>query len=67
MLDYLVVGAGLYGAVFAQQAAERGKKALVIEKRPHIGGNVYTEDVEGIHVLFYEIRVRLFLLSCRKF
>ncbi len=53
MLDYLVVGAGLYGAVFAQQAAERGKKALVIEKRPHIGGNVYTEDVEGIHVHRY--------------
>ncbi|RHS86534.1 FAD-binding protein, partial [Clostridium sp. AM42-36] len=45
--DYLVVGAGLYGAVFAQQAKEKGKKVLVIDKRPHIAGNVYTEDVEG--------------------
>ena len=51
--DYLIVGAGLYGAVFAQQAKERGKKALVIDKRPHIGGNVYTETVEGIHVHRY--------------
>ena len=48
--DYLVVGAGLYGAVFAQQAKEKGKKVLVIDKRPHIAGNGYTEDVEGIHV-----------------
>ncbi|RHU84950.1 UDP-galactopyranose mutase, partial [Clostridium sp. OM08-29] len=48
--DYLVVGAGLYGAVFAQQALAKGKKVLVIDKRPHIAGNVYTEDVEGIHV-----------------
>ena len=53
MLDYLVVGAGLYGAVFAQQAREKGKTILVIEKRPHIGGNVYTEDIAGIHVHKY--------------
>lgn len=51
--DYLVVGAGLYGAVFAQQAKEKGKKVLVIDKRPQIAGNVYTEDVEGIHVHKY--------------
>ena len=51
--DYLIVGAGLYGAVFAQQAKEHGKQALVIDKRPHIGGNVYTETVEGIHVHRY--------------
>ena len=51
--DYLVVGAGLYGAVFAQQALAKGKKVLVIDKRPHIAGNVYTEDVEGIHVHKY--------------
>ena len=51
--DYLVVGAGLYGAVFAQQAKEKGKKVLVIDKRSHIAGNVYTEDVEGIHVHKY--------------
>ena len=48
--DYLIVGAGLYGAVFAQQAKEQGKSALVIDRRPHIAGNVYTETVEGIHV-----------------
>ena len=51
--DYLVVGACLYGAVFAQQALAKGKKVLVIDKRPHIAGNVYTEDVEGIHVHKY--------------
>ena len=53
MFDYLIVGAGLYGAVFAQQAREHGKTALVIDKRPHIAGNVYTEKVEGIHVHKY--------------
>lgn len=53
MYDYLIVGAGLYGAVFAQEAKKRGKTCLVIEKRPHIGGNVYTEQVEGIQVHKY--------------
>lgn len=51
--DYLIVGAGLYGAVCAQIAHQLGKKVLVIEKRPHIAGNVYTEEVEGIHVHKY--------------
>ena len=51
--DYLVVGAGLYGAVFAQKAKEAGKKVLVIDKRPNIAGNVYTKEVEGIHVHIY--------------
>ena len=51
--DYLVVGAGLYGAAFAQQAKSHGKTVLVIDKRPHIGGNVYTEEVEGIQVHRY--------------
>lgn len=51
--DYLIVGAGLYGAVFAQQAIEHGKTVLVIDKRSHIGGNVYTEKVEGINVHKY--------------
>lgn len=51
--DYLIVGAGLYGAVFARQAADAGKRVLVIEKRPHIAGNIYTEDIEGIHVHRY--------------
>ena len=51
--DYLIVGAGLYGAVFAREAADAGRKVFVIDKRDHISGNVYTEDVEGIHVLKY--------------
>ena len=51
--DYLVVGAGLYGAVFAHEAKKAGKSVLVIDKRPQIAGNVYTEDVEGIHVHKY--------------
>ncbi len=51
--DYLVVGAGLYGAVFARQAVDAGKTVLVIDKRPNIAGNVYTEDIEGIHVHKY--------------
>ena len=51
--DYLVVGSGLYGAIFAHEAAEKGNKVLVIEKRSHIGGNVYTEKTEGINVHKY--------------
>ncbi len=53
MYDYLIVGAGLYGAVFAHEAAQKGKHVLVIDKRPNIAGNVYTETVEGIHVHVY--------------
>ena len=53
MYDYLIVGAGLYGAVMARQALDAGKSVLVVDKRPHIGGNVYTEEVEGIHVHRY--------------
>ena len=51
--DYLVVGSGLYGAVFAREMENAGKRCLVIEKRDHIGGNIYTEDVDGIHVHKY--------------
>ncbi len=51
--DYLVVGAGLYGAVFAHEAGKAGKSVMVIDRRPNIAGNVYTEDVEGIHVHKY--------------
>ena len=51
--DYLIVGAGLYGAVFAREAADRGKKVLVIDKRPHIAGNVHTEKINGILVHRY--------------
>ncbi|MBR2801456.1 MAG: UDP-galactopyranose mutase [Erysipelotrichaceae bacterium] len=53
MYDYLIVGSGLYGAVFAHEAKKAGKSVLVIDKRPNIAGNVYTEDVEGIHVHKY--------------
>lgn len=49
MYDYLVVGSGLFGAVFARQATDAGKKVLVIDKRPNVAGNVYTEKVEGIN------------------
>jgi UDP-galactopyranose mutase len=53
MYDYLIVGTGLFGAVFTYEAAKRGKKVFVIDKRPHIGGNVYTENVDGINVHKY--------------
>ena len=53
MYDYLVVGAGLYGAVFARQAKDNGKSVLVIDKRPHIAGNIYTEEIAGINVHKY--------------
>lgn len=51
--DFLIVGAGLYGAVFARQVADYGLSTLVIDKRSHIGGNVYTEEVGGIHIHKY--------------
>lgn len=53
MYDYLIVGAGLFGSVFAHEAMKKGKKCLVIEKRTHIGGNVYTENQDGINVHVY--------------
>lgn len=53
MVDYLIVGSGLYGAAFAWFARKAGKTCLVLEKRPHLGGNVYCEEVEGIHVHRY--------------
>ena len=53
MYDYLIVGSGLFGATFARQAADAGKKVLVVDKRPNIAGNIYTETVEGIHVHVY--------------
>ena len=53
MYDYLVVGAGLFGSVFAYEANKKGKKVLVIDKRNHIAGNIYTENVDGINVHKY--------------
>ena len=51
--DYLIVGAGLFGSIFAYEATQRGKKCLVIDKRNHIAGNIYTENIEGINVHKY--------------
>ena len=51
--DYLVVGSGLYGAIFAHEAKAKGKSVLVVDKRPNIAGNVYTEKQEGINVHMY--------------
>ena len=51
--DYLVVGAGLFAAVFVRQAIDAGKRCLVIDKRSHIGGNIYCENIDGIHVHLY--------------
>ena len=51
--DFLIVGAGLFGAVFAYEAKKRGKSVLVIDKRDHIAGNIYTENVDGINVHKY--------------
>lgn len=53
MYDYLIVGAGLFGSVFAHEARKAGKKCLVIDKRPHTGGNIHCENVENIHVHSY--------------
>lgn len=53
MYNYLIVGAGLYGAVFAHEAMKKGKTCLVIDKRNHIGGNIYTEEIEGINIHKY--------------
>ena len=51
--NYLIVGSGLYGATIAQQAKKAGKSVLVIDKRPNVGGNIYTEKVGGINVHKY--------------
>ena len=53
MYDYLVVGAGLFGAVFAHEAKKAGKKVLVIDKRDHVAGNIYTKEIDGIQVHEY--------------
>ena len=58
MYDYLIVGSGLFGAVFACEAKKKGKKDLVIDKRPNVAGNVYTEKVEEIN--FHKFGVHIF-------
>lgn len=62
--DYLIVGSGLYGAVFACEARRRGKKCLVVDKRNHIGGNVFTHTIEGIQV--HEYGAHIFHTSNRR-
>ena len=47
--DYLIVGTGLFGSIFAYEANKKGKKCLVIDKRPNVGGNIYTEYIDGIN------------------
>lgn len=64
MYDYLVVGAGLYGSIFAHEAMQKGYKVLVIEKRSHVAGNIYTEKVEGIN--FHKYGAHIFLLIMKK-
>lgn len=51
--DYLIVGSGLYGAIFAHEAKTHGKTVLVVDKRPNIAGNIYTENIESINVHKY--------------
>ena len=51
--DYLIVGSGLFGSIFAYEANKNGKKCLVIDKRNHVAGNIYTENIEGINVHKY--------------
>lgn len=53
MYDYLIVGSGLFGAVFAREAKRAGKSVLVLERRDHVGGNVYCEEREGINIHKY--------------
>jgi UDP-galactopyranose mutase len=53
MYDYLIVGAGLFGAVFAQQMTKSGKKCLVIDRRSSVAGNIYSDEIEGIQVHMY--------------
>ena len=53
MYDYLIVGTGLFGSIFAYEANKKGKKCLVIDKRSHVAGNIYTENVDGINVHKY--------------
>ena len=53
MYDYIIVGSGLYGAIFAHEAMKAGKSCLVVERRSHIGGNIYTKEMEGIQVHQY--------------
>lgn len=60
--DYLIVGSGLFGATFAHFAHNQGKKCLVIDKRTHLGGNIYCENIEGINVHKYGAHIFILLI-----
>ena len=64
MYDYLIVGSGLFGAIFAYEATKRGKKCIVIDKRSHVGGNIYTSQIDGIQV--HKYGAHIFHTSSRK-
>ena len=61
MYDYLIVGTGLFGSIFAYEANKRGKKCLVIDKRPNVAGNIYTENVDGINVHKYGAHIFMYI------
>ena len=64
--DYLIVGAGLYGAVMAHELHKKGKHCLVIDRRDHIAGNIYCEEIEGIHVHKFQSKsVGVYQSVCR--
>ena len=63
MYDYLIVGSGLFGAVFAHEAKKKGYKCLVVEKRNHIGGNIYTYELEGINIHRYGAHSSILLIK----
>ena len=63
--DYLIVGSGLFGCVFAYLCHKKGRKCLVIEKRPVLGGNIYCETIEGINV--HKYGAHIFILQISKF
>lgn len=65
MFDFLIVGSGLYGAIFAYEAKKQGKSVLVVDKRPNVGGNIYTEKVEGINV--HKYGAHIFIPIIRKY
>ena len=64
MYDFLIVGSGLFGAAFTHKAVMAGKKVLVVEKRSHVGGNIYTENIEGINV--HKYGAHIFHTDCKE-
>lgn len=63
MYDYLVVGSGLFGAVFAHEARKNGKSVLMLEHRNHVGGNIYCEELDGINIHKYGAHIFIHLIK----